>query len=76
MSRFDFLVDLETFLPSSYQYILYGMNAVTDFAPVEGRYDEGAMARQNFAKVAEAGREALKHLPPHRALVEAYYARG
>jgi tryptophan halogenase len=40
VSRFDFLVDLETFLPSSYQYILYGMNAATDFAPVEGRYDE------------------------------------
>jgi hypothetical protein len=76
VSRFDFLVDLETFLPSSYQYILYGMNAVTDFAPVEGRYGEAALARQSFAKVAEAAREALKHLPPHRQLVEAYYGRG
>jgi tryptophan halogenase len=44
VSRFDFLVDLETFLPASYQYILYGMNAATDFAPAEGRYDEGAVA--------------------------------
>jgi flavin-dependent dehydrogenase len=76
VSRFDFLVDLETFLPSSYQYILYGMNAATDFAPVEGRYDEQAIAKQSFAKVAEAAREALKHLPPHRALVEAYYKRA
>jgi flavin-dependent dehydrogenase len=76
VSRFDFLVDLETFLPSSYQYILYGMNADADFAPVEGRYGEAALARQSFAKVAEAAREALKHLPPHRQLVEAYYGRG
>ena len=75
VSRFDFLVDLETFLPASYQYILYGMNAATDFAPVAGRYDEGAVAQQSFAKVADAAREALKHLPPHRQLVEAYYGR-
>jgi hypothetical protein len=75
ISRFDFLVDLETFLPASYQYILHGMNAATDFAPVAGRYDEGAIAQQSFAKVADAAREALKHLPPHRQLVEAYYRR-
>jgi glycine/D-amino acid oxidase-like deaminating enzyme len=75
VSRFDFLVDMETFLPASYQYILYGMNAATDFTPVEGRYAEGALAEQAFAKVAAAGTEALKHLPPHRQLVEAYYKR-
>ena len=75
VSRFDFVVDLETFLPASYQFILYGMNAATDFAPVEGRYAEGALAAQTFAKVAAASPEALKHLPMHRDLVEAYYAR-
>ncbi|MBO9708763.1 MAG: tryptophan 7-halogenase [Caulobacter sp.] len=76
VSRFDFLVDLETFLPASYQYILYGMNAATDFAPVEGRYPDMAQARQTFAKVGAAASEALKHLPPHRTLVEAYYRRA
>ena len=75
VSRFDFVVDLETFLPASYQFILYGMNAATNFAPVEGRYAEGALAAQTFAKVAAASTEALKHLPMHRDLVEAYYAR-
>ncbi len=55
VSRFDFLVDLETFLPSSYQYILYGMNAATDFAPVEGRYDEGAVARPELRQGGRGG---------------------
>ena len=75
VSRFDFVVDLETFLPASYQFILYGMNAKTDFAPVQGRYADGALAKQTFEKVAAASSEALKHLPAHRKLVEAYYAR-
>jgi hypothetical protein len=75
VSRFDFVVDLETFLPASYQFILYGMNAATDFAPVEGRYAEGVLAAQTFEKVAAASSEALKHLPMHRDLVEAYCAR-
>jgi tryptophan halogenase len=76
VSRFDFLVDLETFLPASYQYILYGMNAATDFAPVEGRYDEAAISQAELRQGGRGGREALKHLPPHRQLVEAYYARA
>ncbi|WP_426032367.1 tryptophan halogenase family protein [Caulobacter sp. DWP3-1-3b2] len=75
VSRFDFVVDLETFLPASYQFILYGMNAATDFSPVDGRYPDGVLARQTFEKVAAASTEALKHLPVHRKLVEAYYAR-
>lgn len=76
VSRFDFLVDLETFLPASYQYILYGMNAATDFAPVQGRYPDAPAARQAFAQVARAAQEAQRHLPPHRQLVEALYRRG
>ncbi len=76
VSRFDFLVDLETFLPASYQFILYGMDADVDFAPVEGRYPGAAGARETFTQVARASKEALKHLPPHRALVEALYRRA
>ncbi|CAN5256818.1 tryptophan 7-halogenase [soil metagenome] len=72
-SRFDFIVDLETFLPPSYHYILYGMGFQTRLA--KGRYGDDADARAAFAKVRAASAQALAHLPDHRALLDYYYAR-
>ncbi|MFW2828897.1 tryptophan halogenase family protein [Sphingomonas sp. ID0503] len=72
-SRFDFIVDLETFLPASYQYILYGMGFETKLAQPQ-RYKESAQAASAFIRVAQAGAQASQHLPPHRALLASYTA--
>ncbi|MDB5455407.1 MAG: tryptophan halogenase [Caulobacter sp.] len=78
VSSFDFIGDLETFLPASYQYIFHGMGGQADLSETVGLYPEAAraMAAKAFGQVRAAGAEALKHLPAHRALVEAYYARA
>ncbi|MHB8284622.1 MAG: tryptophan 7-halogenase, partial [Caulobacteraceae bacterium] len=65
---------LETFLPPSWQYILYGMGFPVSLpegraSPEEVRRGEAALAR-----VAQAGAEAVKHLPDHRSLVARYHA--
>ena len=68
-SRFDFTVDLETFLPPSYHYILYGMGFRTEPAgPAPG----AAEARAAFAQVAAASRAAVANLPDHRTLLDHY----
>ena len=69
-SRFDFTVDLETFLPPSYHYILYGMGFETRLAGGIGRYPGGQEARAAFARVAGASGAAVSHLPDHRALLD------
>jgi tryptophan halogenase len=68
-SRFDFTVDLETFLPPSYHYILYGMGFETRIGAGPARYPGGADARAAFARVAAASGAAVSHLPDHRALL-------
>ncbi len=76
VSRFDFLVDLETFLPVQLPVHPLWHERGHRLRAGRGALRRGAVAGQSFAKVAEAAREALKHLPPHRQLVEAYYGRG
>ena len=70
-SRFDFAVDYETFLPASYQYILYGLGIEVDMTGHAGRFNDHAAARKAFDAVALAGPEALKHLPRHRDYLKA-----
>jgi tryptophan halogenase len=66
--RFDFDLDRETFLPASYQFILYGMGFET--AAGGTRDDPHATAADTaFAKVREAASGAVHHLPDHRALL-------
>ncbi|AOR75339.1 tryptophan halogenase family protein [Novosphingobium resinovorum] len=72
-SRFDFVVDLETFLPPSYHYILYGMGFETTLAGA--RYPGAAQAREVFARVRAAHAGARGGLPDHRALLNHYHAR-
>jgi glycine/D-amino acid oxidase-like deaminating enzyme len=74
-SRFDFVVDLETFLPPSYHYILYGMGFETRLAAGAGRYPGGTEAREVFARVRAAHAGARGALPDHRALLDHYNAR-
>ncbi|HEY2660665.1 MAG TPA: tryptophan halogenase family protein [Caulobacteraceae bacterium] len=75
VSAFDFVTDLETFLPASYEYILYGMGVRAEAGAWSGRYRNDAVAARAFHKVDQASAEALKHLPSHRQLVELYRAR-
>ncbi len=76
VSAFDFITDLETFLPASYEYILYGMGVRAETGAWSGRYRNDAGAARAFHKVDQAAAEAVKHLPSHRDLVRLYHARA
>ena len=67
--RLDFITDLEMYPPSSWQYVLYGMEFATDLGGSRAAYPRGAEAQQEFATIKEMGERALKDLPTHRALV-------
>jgi tryptophan halogenase len=74
--RLDFIVDLEMYPPSSWQYVLYGMGYPTNLAHGRPAWPRAAEARQEFAMIAQVARRAAADLPDHRALVEAMCARG
>jgi len=74
--RLDFVVDLEMYPPSSWQYVLYGMGYATDLAHARPAWPLAAEARQEFAMIAQVAQRALGDLPGHRALVEAMCARA
>jgi len=68
--RLDFIGDLEMFLVSSWQYVLYGMEFKTDISPMRNGYPRMDEARQEFRHIQLAASQALHDLPDHRALVE------
>lgn len=68
--RLDFISDLEMFMTSSWQYVLYGMEFKTDLEPMRSAYPHTEAARQEFAMIQQAAIRALDDLPDHRALVE------
>ena len=74
--RLDFIVDLEMYPPSSWQYVLYGMGYPTDLSQARAAWPRAAEARQEFAMIAQVARRAAADLPDHRALVEAMCARA
>jgi tryptophan halogenase len=74
--RLDFIVDLEMYPPSSWQYVLYGMGYQTDLAHARPAWPRAAEARQEFAMIAQVAQRAIVDLPDHRALVEAMCARA
>ena len=76
VSAFDFVTDLETFLPASYEYILYGMGFRAETGSWTGRHRNDAAAARAFGKVELASTEAVKHLPSHRQLLALYHARA
>lgn len=69
-SRFDFILDLESFAFFNYQYILYGMGFKTDLAPVREDFPNVRGADRIFAKIRNFGESATRDLPSHRALIE------
>ena len=66
-SRFDFVVDHESFLPPNWQYILYGHGFDTPAPPIDAQSLDAAYAA--FGKVRQAQGQAVKALPDHRTLV-------
>lgn len=68
-SRFDFLVDLESFAFFNYQYILYGMGFPTDLSGARENFPDVAAAEKLFARIRSFGARATEDLPPHRALI-------
>jgi len=62
--------------PSSWQYVLYGMEFATDLTASRAAYPRFDDARQEFKMIQQVSQHALADLPPHRALVEHFCARG
>ena len=67
--RMDFVTDLEMYPPSSWQYVLYGMEYATQLTASAAAYPQRAEAVQEFAMIAKVAQHALADLPAHRALV-------
>jgi hypothetical protein len=69
-SRFDFVLDHESFAYFNYQYILYGMEFRTDLRPVRDEFPHIGEAQKIFERIRQFGDRAAHDLPAHRALIE------
>ncbi len=74
--RMDFVTDLEMYPPSSWQYVLYGMEYPTRITPNRHLYPHMAQAQQEFSMISKVSQHAIADLPTHRALVEHYLAKA
>lgn len=68
--RLDFVTDLEMYPPTSWQYVLYGMEFDTALHASAVDASRRAEAAQEFRTLAQMAERALADLPAHRALVE------
>ena len=57
-------------MPSSWQYVLYGMEFKTDLEHARSAWPQMDEARREFAMIRQVAGRALQDLPDHRALVE------
>lgn len=69
-SRFDFMLDVESFAFFNYQYILYGMGFTTDLSEGRRDFSDTAEAQRLFARIKAFAEHATRDLPSHRELVE------
>ncbi len=74
--RLDFDTDIEMYPPSSWQYVLYGMEYATDLRPQRGAWPRFEEAQREFATLQQVAQLALADLPTHRRLVQQLCARG
>jgi len=74
--RMDFVTDVEMYPPSSWQYVLYGMEYATDLGASRAAYPRFADAQREFAMIRQVSQHALADLPAHRALVEQLCAKA
>ncbi len=73
--RLDFVTDLEMYPPSSWQYVLYGMEFQTTLHASATNSALHGQAQDEFHTIATLAEHALADLPPHRALVDHFCAR-
>jgi tryptophan halogenase len=73
--RLDFITDLEMYPPSSWQYVLYGMEFQTDLAAGRAALTRMDEARQEFRMIAQLTPRACADLPSHRKLIEFFRNR-
>lgn len=74
--RLDFIADLEMYPPSSWQYVLYGMEYATTLAPNPRAWPRAADARHEFAMLKQLTPRAMTDLPAHRTLVDLLRTKG
>ena len=74
--RMDFVVDYEMYPPSSWQYVLYGMEFPTQLHATQRALPHFEAARKEFQMIEQVSQHALKDLPTHRALVEHFVRRA
>ena len=68
--RLDFDTDTEMYPPSSWQYVLYGMEHITDLSAQRAAWPRYAEAQREFATLQQVAERALADLPSHRSLVQ------
>lgn len=68
--RLDFITDLEMYPPSSWQYVLYGMEYPTQLGAAAAALTRSEEARHEFRMIEQLGQHALRDLPRHRQLLE------
>jgi len=68
-SRFDFILDLESFAFFNYQYILYGMEFRTDLSSGRSDFPNVEAAEKLFARIRTFSERAIEDLPLHRAAI-------
>jgi tryptophan 7-halogenase len=74
--RLDFVTDLEMYPPSSWQYVLYGMEFETALHASATDPARQSEAAEEFRIIARLAERALADLPRHRSLVDHLCARG
>jgi hypothetical protein len=74
-SRFDFVVDHQTFLPPSWAFILHGLGFETQAGTgaIAARPEDAADAMTAFARIRQAAAQAVEALPDHRSLITHYH---
>ncbi|MDC8784687.1 tryptophan halogenase family protein [Roseateles koreensis] len=73
--RLDFISDLEMYPPTSWQYVLHGMEYGCDISASRAAYPRMEEAMREFQTIRQVSQQALADLPPHRALIEQMCAR-
>jgi len=68
--RLDFFTDFEMYPPSSWQYVLYGMEFATALGTSRAAHPRFEEAQREFRTIAQLSEHALNDLPLHRSLVE------
>ncbi len=74
--RMDFVVDYEMYPPTSWQYVLYGMEYPTALYANARTLPRAAEAREEFRMIEQVSQRALADLPTHRALIEHFLRRS